>query len=181
MISRRRFGVLTVGGVSILAFGQSASAQYSDDFRSWMPQEPSESAYVEYMAHLEDFGDTQYVSQPRVVGTRRQRRRLEGFQIRLGNRSRPLNLRYRAHLQGLGDVHSRRLGEFIGTRGESRRLEGFSIWLTGESAEEYNVYYQAHLQGTGDTGWRRNGAFCGTRRQRRRVEAMAVYISEKDA
>src|ERR1700734_1629111 len=38
---------------------------------------------IVYMAHLQDTGDTRWVSEGQFVGTRGQSRRLEGFAIRL--------------------------------------------------------------------------------------------------
>jgi hypothetical protein len=150
-----------------------------DLFSGPMPAEPSQRVRVEYQAHLEQSGDTNFIHQPRMVGTTNEGRRMEGFRIRLAPGSEPINLQYSAHLQGRGDVGPRHLGEFIGTKGEGRRLEGFAIEVVGPAASQFDVYYQAHIQGQNDTGWNSNGEFCGSRGQSLRLEAMAVFIAEK--
>jgi uncharacterized protein YjdB len=177
MITRRTFFATSIAG-GIVLIGRISSAQ-GELFEGEMPAEPSQRVRVEYQAHLQDEGDTNFVHQPYIVGSRHKKRRLEGFRIRLAPGSEPINLRYMAHVQDEGDVGPRHLGEFIGTTDLSRRLEGFAIEVIGEKAKQFNVYYQAHLQDRGDTGWNRNGEFCGTRGQSLRLEAMAVFIGEK--
>jgi len=85
---------------------------------------------IQYMAHLQDIGDTPWVNGGQFIGTRGQSRRLEGFAIRLtGSAARNYNIRYICHLQNIGDTPVRSNGEFCGTRGESRRLEGLQVWI----------------------------------------------------
>jgi hypothetical protein len=54
---------------------------------------------VEYMGHLQDYGDTDWFEQPYSCGTAGQGRRLEGFAIRPRRSSAGLGLRYMAHIQ----------------------------------------------------------------------------------
>ncbi|WP_199325174.1 hypothetical protein [Phormidium sp. FACHB-1136] len=85
---------------------------------------------IQYMAHLQDIGDTPWVNGGQFIGTRGQSRRLEGFAIRLtGSAATNYNIRYICHLQNIGDTPVRSNGEFCGTRGESRRLEGLQVWI----------------------------------------------------
>jgi uncharacterized protein YjdB len=89
---------------------------------------PVRGLAMQYMAHLQDSGDTQWVSEGQLVGTRGQSRRLEGFAIRLVGRSAPrYTVRYMAHLQDIGDTEFCRDSQFCGTRGQSRRLEGMLV------------------------------------------------------
>ena len=123
-----------------------------DLFGGPMPAEPSRRVRVEYQAHLQGRGDTNFVHQPRMVGTTHESRRLEGFRIRLAPGSEPINLRYMAHLEGEGDVGPKYLGEFIGTRGQSRRLEGFAIEVVGEYADRFDVSYGQNIRTRLPTG-----------------------------
>ena len=140
------------------AYGQGG------DYLEQPPVEPRDEAYVEYMCHLQDIRDTKYYPQPLMCGTKLQKRRLEGFAIRLGPHSERVDLQYMAHLQKIGDTGWVPLGSFIGTRGQGRRLEGFAIRVVGPAADRYDVWYAAHIKSEvddpsrdGDTPWARNG------------------------
>lgn len=85
---------------------------------------------IEYMAHIQDKGDTPWVGGGQFVGTRGEARRLEGFAIRLtGSAATNYNVNYFCHVQDIGDTPVRFNGQFCGTRGESRRLEGLQVWI----------------------------------------------------
>lgn len=85
---------------------------------------------IEYMAHIQDVGDTPWVGSGQFVGTRGKSQRLEGFGIRLtGSAAANYNVNYFCHLQDIGDTPVRSNGQFCGTRGESRRLEGLQVWI----------------------------------------------------
>jgi hypothetical protein len=75
---------------------------------SWAsnPPEPSSRTIVEYMAHLADTGDTEYVVQPAMCGSEGENRPMEGFAIRLVSGSQPVGLRYKIHMADLGDSGS---------------------------------------------------------------------------
>ncbi len=86
---------------------------------------------MQYMAHLQDIGDTQWVDEGQFVGTRGQSRRLEGFAIRLvGPAASRYSVLYMAHLRDTGDTWFFRDSQFCGTRGQSRRLEGMLVSVT---------------------------------------------------
>jgi hypothetical protein len=83
---------------------------------------------MQYMAHLEDIGDTQWIDEGQFVGTRGQCRRLEGFAIRLAGPSAPgYTVLYMGHLQDIGDTGVYMDSQFCGTRGQARRLEGMKF------------------------------------------------------
>jgi uncharacterized protein YjdB len=176
-------GLLTVlglaTGATTLVQPVTAQGRHGGTLREPPEVPPSRTAFVEYMCHLEDIGDTEFFEQPLACGSDRESKRVEGFAIRLGQGSAPVDLRYMAHLEEIGDTGWKHLGEFIGTRGKGLRLEGFAIEVTGDAADRYDVYYTAHLRDDGNTGWHKNGQFCGTRGQFQRVESIAVYLAEK--
>ena len=85
---------------------------------------------MEYMAHLQDVGDTPWIPEGTFVGTRGQSRRLEGFAIRLtGSQAGQYTVRYKAHLQDTGNTAWCADGAFCGTRGQSRRAEAMLVQI----------------------------------------------------
>lgn len=83
---------------------------------------------IEYMAHVQNKGDTPWVSEGQFVGTRGQASRVEGFAVRLtGSAAANYDINYLCHIQGIGDSPVRSNGQFCGIRGESRQLEGLQI------------------------------------------------------
>jgi tyrosinase len=89
---------------------------------------PVEGLGMEYMAHIQEQGDTPWVQGGKFVGTRGQARRLEGFAIWLtGPRSSNYDVYYMAHLEGTGDTPFYQNGQFCGTRGQARRVEGIEV------------------------------------------------------
>lgn len=86
---------------------------------------------VEYMAHLQDKGDTSWTTQGNFCGTRGESRRVEGVAFRLtGSNASKYDITYSCHLQDIGDMAVKKNGDFCGTRGQSRRLEAFQVWIT---------------------------------------------------
>ena len=86
---------------------------------------------LEYMAHLEGYGDTRWTSG--YVGTRGESRRLEGFAIRMkGVNASKYSVWYEAHLQGgyTSNTFLQKDGAFCGSRGQSRRVEAIRIYIT---------------------------------------------------
>ena len=137
------------------------------------------SKKLNVLVHLQGIGDVPNGQAGIFAGTRGQSRRLEGFQISLGETIAGLGLEYMSHEQGTGDTAFVAAGQFVGTRGQSRRLEGFAIRLTGAAAGNFDIFYMGHLQGTGDTAVFTDGQFCGTRGQSRRVEGIDVWLLPK--
>ena len=95
-----------------------------------MPARISDDFHLEYFAHLQDIGDTDYVSQGTFVGTRGESRRLEGFAIRVaGKDAHEYDVFYSAHLQDDGDTAEFKNDEFCGTRFLSKRVEAIFVRL----------------------------------------------------
>ena len=83
---------------------------------------------IKYMCHIEDIGDSWWMSGGNDCGTRGESRRLEGFAIKLeGNNANNYNIIYRCHIQDSGDSGFYYDGEYCGTKGQSKRIE--SIWI----------------------------------------------------
>lgn len=85
---------------------------------------------MEYMAHVQDIGDTSWVREGQYVGTKAQSRRIEGFAIRLtGSQASKYDVFYQAHVEGIGNTPRVGNGQFSGTRGQSKRVEAISVWV----------------------------------------------------
>lgn len=88
----------------------------------------SDDYHLEYFAHIQNYGDTAWVSQGDTVGTALSGARIEGIAIRVvGKDASEYNVYYSAHLQGSGDTAEFKNGDFCGTRGEYRRLEAIFV------------------------------------------------------
>ena len=86
---------------------------------------------IEYMCHVQDSGDTAWMSGGSFCGTRGQSKRIEGIALRLtGPNANQYNVSYSCHLQDLGDRGPVMNGAFCGTRGQSRRLEAMLVNVT---------------------------------------------------
>ena len=85
---------------------------------------------MEYMAHVQDIGDTSWVREGQYVGTKAQSKRIEGFAIRLtGSQASKYDVFYQAHVEGIGNTPRVGNGQFSGTRGQSKRVEAISVWV----------------------------------------------------
>lgn len=88
---------------------------------------------LEYMAHLQAIGDTEFVTAGQFVGTRGQSRRLEGFVMRLtGPKAPDYQLFYECYMTNVGSSGVLASPQFCGTRGESRSLEALRVWIIAE-------------------------------------------------
>ncbi|MEG3843548.1 hypothetical protein QT986_25340, partial [Microcoleus sp. herbarium14] len=85
---------------------------------------------MEYMAHVQDIGDTSWMREGQYVGTKGQSKRIEGFAIRLtGSQASKYDVFYQAHVEGIGNTPRVGNGQFSGTRGQSKRVEAISVWV----------------------------------------------------
>ena len=115
-----------------------------------IPAEWRDRLGLQYMAHLQGIGDTQWVSSGTFLGTRGQSQRVEGLAFRLtGPDAANYDVCYKVHLKSIGDTGVFANGQFAGTRGQSRRLEAVIISIVPKSPTPYNqailAYAQAHL------------------------------------
>lgn len=86
--------------------------------------------HVDYMCHIQDSGDTPWLRQGELCGTRGQARRLEGFAIRLsGKAAREFTVKYQCRLQDQTFSDVLEDGEFCGTKGESLGIESLRVWI----------------------------------------------------
>jgi hypothetical protein len=88
---------------------------------------------LEYMVHIQNFGDTAYMPNGTMGGSN-QVRRIEGFAIKLTGAAKDFyTVQYQASPAGLGDTGVCSDGLFCGTRGESRALLGLRVWINAKN------------------------------------------------
>ena len=141
----------------------------------------STAGMVNYMTHVQSYGDQSYVYDGSISGTFGEAKRLEGIRICLNNSLTNVSggITYRTHVQSYGWLDWSNNGEFNGTHGEAKRLEAIQINLTGEMAEKYDIYYRVHAQSYGWLGWAKNGEPSGTAGHAKRLEGIQIVILPK--
>lgn len=143
---------------------------------------------VNYMTHVQNYGDQSYVYDGSVSGTEGESKRLEGIRIKLNTDKTEAqgSIHYITHVQNYGwqgdesDISTwQQDGAFAGTSGESKRLEAIRIVLTGEMAEKYDIYYRVHVQNFGWLDWAKNGERAGSAGYSRRLEGIQIKLLPK--
>ena len=101
---------------------------------------PIQGLSMEYMAHVQDIGDTSWVREGQYVGTKGQSRRIEGFAIRLtGSEASKYDVFYQSHIEGIGDTARVGNGQFSGSCGQSRRVEAISVWVQPKGNPDIDI------------------------------------------
>jgi len=136
---------------------------------------------INYMTHVQSYGDQSYVYDGSVSGTFGEAKRLEGIRINVNNAKTNVSggIRYKTHVQTYAWLDWSSNGAFNGTHGESKRLEAIKIELTGEMSKKYDVYYRVHAQTYGWLGWAKNGEAAGTAGLAKRLEGIQIVIIPK--
>jgi len=89
---------------------------------------PPDGLSLEYMAHLNGIGDSNWISEGNYIGTRGQSRPLQGIAIRLtGSNSSNYLVRYKVVMGGTGDSEWCMNGVFCGTRNQNKQIEGIIV------------------------------------------------------
>ncbi|RYZ36997.1 MAG: hypothetical protein EOO71_29730 [Myxococcaceae bacterium] len=101
-----------------------------EQFEFHLPR-PIKGLHIEYRCHLQDTGDTQWLSAGTPCGTQGEARRLESFAMRLsGPAARLYQLRYWCQVDGASRPSGPYSDEAVcGTQGESRELIGMKVEL----------------------------------------------------
>ena len=136
---------------------------------------------INYMTHVQSYGDQKYVYDGSVSGTFGEAKRLEGIRIKLNPAKTGYtgSVQYQTYMQRYEWRPWSRDGEINGVIGEAKRLEAIRIRLTGEVANHYDVYYRVHAQTYGWLGWAKNGEAAGTARQAKRLEGIQIVLVPK--
>lgn len=141
----------------------------------------SDAGMVNYMTHVQTYGNQSYVYDGSVSGTSGEAKRLEGIRISVNNALTGVSggITYRTHVQTYGWLDWTSNGIFNGTSGEGKRLEAIEIKLTGDMANQYDVYYRVHSQTYGWLGWTKNGQRAGTEGLSKRLEGIQIVLLPK--
>ena len=129
-------------GVGDRAFRQNEYAGTRGEFRilegfSLRLDPPIPGLSLQYSAHVEDLGDTEWVTEGSFVGTRGQSKRLEGFSVRLaGPEAANYRVFYNAHVSRVGDTEIASDGAYCGTRGRALPVEGMKVWIDRVTAPQ---------------------------------------------
>ena len=136
---------------------------------------------VNYMTHVQTYGNQSYVYDGSVSGTFGEAKRLEGIRINLNTSKLGVNgsISYQTHVQTYGWLDWSKDGSFNGTHGEAKRLEAIRIKLSGDAANKYDVYYRVHAQTYGWLGWAKNGESSGTQGFAKRLEGIQIVLLPK--
>ncbi len=160
-----------------------AQAQATNtDWKSKLKDGP----YLEYLGHVQTYGDLPAVTDGASFGTTGEGKRLEAFSVWKGNAIQNFSgeIVYRAHVQTYGTLDWKTYGEEMGTRGQGKRLEAIQMYLTDELAQYFDIYYCLHVQTFGWTKWVKGSAddsgWCGTSGLAKRVEAVKVRLVAKE-
>jgi len=78
---------------------------------------------ITYSAHIQNIGDTPFVTGGQVIGTMGVALRMEGFIIKTTSIPVGYKLQYRAHIQNIGDTGWVDAGTYCGTKDKSLRIE----------------------------------------------------------
>lgn len=135
-----------------------------------------------YSTHVQNIGNTAWVSGGNVTGTTGRGLRVEGININLNQDSANAlsgTIKYRTHVQDIGWTEWKILGQYSGTSGRAKRVEAIEIKLTGQLATFYNIYYSAHIQDYGWLGWASNGQASGSTGISYRMEALRINLVRK--
>ncbi len=145
-----------------------------------------EGTYLDYLGHVQTYGDLTAVSDGASFGTTGEGKRLEAFSVWKGNAIQDFTgeIVYRAHVQTYGTQDWKSYGEQMGTTGQGKRIEAVQMYLTEELAQYFDIYYCLHVQTFGWTKWvkgsEEDSSWCGTSGLAKRVEAVKVCLVAKD-
>lgn len=133
-----------------------------------LKQNTSNTSDLQYKAHIQDIGWTNWKNAGEVAGTTGQDKRVEAI-ILQGNNG--LDLKYRVHIESIGWSDWVSNGQVAGTTGQSRRIEAIEI----QSNKMLEV--QEHVQ---NIGWmpssKGNTIKVGTEGKSLRLEAFKIKV-----
>lgn len=135
-----------------------------NDFKSRLSPKPD----IQYKAHIQDIGWTDWENAGQVAGTEGEGKRVEAIILEGHN---GLDLSYRVHMEGIGWSDWVDNGQVAGTTGQSRRIEAIEI----KSNKMLEV--QEHIQ---SVGWmpssKGTNIKIGTEGKSLRLEAFKINV-----
>ena len=147
-------------------------APFVNDLKRWEEFKrklKEEKAEIQYKAHIQDIGWTEWKTTGEIIGTEGQDKRIEAIILQGKN---GLDLSYRVHIEDIGWTNWVGNGQEAGTTGQSKRIEAIEI----KSNKILEV--QEHIQ---NVGWmptsKGTNIRIGTEGKSLRIEAFKMYIS----
>ncbi len=173
-----------------ILIGTTGESKRLEQFSVALPKDTNGG--IEYRAHLQGTGWTDWVRDGAPCGTVGQSRRVEAVQMRLtGKVADTHSVWYRAHCQTFGWLGWACDGQAAGTAGQSKRSEAIEVqvlpkgqvpegYAEGQASYVGAATADVHVQGAGWTGvgWTGAGSALefGTTGQGRRLEAIRLSV-----
>ncbi|MCH4154592.1 MAG: hypothetical protein LKF32_08135, partial [Mageeibacillus sp.] len=176
--------VQNIGWMDPVEAGQMAGTEGKglriEAVRIWLEGEVAKHYSVEYIVHVQDYGNAQcYVCNGTVAGTTGESKRIEELTVRIT----PLSqcnltyLQYRVHVQDFGWENKWAYDDEVsGTVGQAKRLEAIELCVDSDQYQG-GVQYQVHVQ---DYGWQdpvTSGYLSGTQGEGKRLEAIKINLT----
>ena len=134
---------------------------------------------LSYSTHIQDIGNTAYVSSGNTSGTTSKGLRMEGLRIKLKDFDGDNGIIYRAHVSNVGWQNWVSSDQMAGTEGRSLAIEAVQIKLSSYMSNIFDVYYRLHVQNYGWLGYAKNGEVAGTTGGGLRAEAIQIVLVNK--
>jgi uncharacterized repeat protein (TIGR02543 family) len=179
--------VQNIGWMDPVEAGQMAGTEGKglriEAVRFWLEGEVAKHYSVDYIVHVQDYGDAQnlasWVGNGTVAGTTGESKRIEELQVGITPLSQGnlTYLQYRVHVQDFGWENKWAYDDEVsGTVGQAKRLEAIELCV---DSDEYQggVQYQVHVQ---DYGWQdpvTSGYLSGTQGEGKRLEAIKINLT----
>lgn len=134
-----------------------------------------------YRAHVQTYGWQKPVSDGSISGTFGEGKRLEAFNISMGDIECDGGVAYRSYVSDSGWESEWKYDDAVsGTTGQGKAIEATQIKLYGQAEEEYDIYYRVHIQSYGWLDWVKNGDIAGLEGKGKRVEAIQIVLIPKN-
>lgn len=117
------------------------------------------------------------------VGTKGQRRPLEGYELNILPDMKGASIEYLCDVYPYGPSSWVPAGTYCGTEGKSGRLQMLAMRVAGPDAAQYSVEYRCHIEDSGDSPIKRDGEACGSASvlasKVKQIESIAVTLKRR--
>ena len=172
----------TVNSDGALVLGTRGLSRRIEAFGIDLKNNSGVSGNLQYRAHIQNIGWTDWANAGTPIGTVGRSLRIEAVEFRLtGALANYYSVVYRAHVQNYGDAQGWVYnGAVAGTEGKSLRVEEIQVKIIPTSQVQTNpsVNYRTHVQNIGWQDWRSDGSVSGTTGRSLRVESIQIKLSD---
>ncbi len=170
----------TVNSEGALVLGSRGRSQRVEAFNIKLTNNSGISGTLQYRAHIQNIGWSNWTNAGSTVGTRGRALRIEAVEFRLtGDLANSYGVQYRTHVQNYGDAQGWvSNGTMSGTEGSSLRVEEIQVKIVplSQCQNTPSISYRTHVQNIGWQDWRKDGAVAGTTGRSLRVEAIEIKL-----